>query len=70
MSNTNVSLKLNLASRKKGGMAVPAVWRLKLCPSSSNPNSAPKLTGGTPVLLSQNPKASCFWYKLPQKIIR
>ena len=28
MSNTNVSLKLNLASRKKGGMAVPAVWRL------------------------------------------
>jgi hypothetical protein len=26
--NTNVSLKLDFASRKKGGMAVSAVWRL------------------------------------------
>ena len=38
-----------------------------MCLRSSNPNSTTKHTGGTPVLLSQNPKASCFWYYSPER---
>ena len=46
-------------------MAVPAVWRLINLLAVIEPKQhAKKLTGETPVLLSQNPKASCFWYDL------
>ena len=43
-------------------MAVPAVWRLINVLAFIEPKQHAELTGGTPVLLSQNPKASCFWY--------
>ena len=45
-------------------LAVPAVWRLVrlLAFYPSEPKSIPTHTGGTPVPLSKNPKASCFWY--------
>jgi hypothetical protein len=41
--------EIGLCIAQEGGMAIPAVWRQI---NSSNPNSTPKLTGGTPVLLS------------------
>jgi hypothetical protein len=41
-------------------MAVPAVWRLINVLAFIEPKQHAELTGGTPVLLSQNPKASCF----------
>ncbi len=46
-------------------MAVPAVGRLVylLAPFPLKPRSTPIRTGGTPVPLSKNPKASGFWDK-------
>ena len=45
-------------------MAVPAVWTqvYLLAPRPLEPTSIPTQTGGTPVPLFKNPKASCFWY--------
>ena len=63
-SHTNISLKWDFASQKKG--AWPS-GRVETGPSARVPpigNQGPRThTGETPVALSKNPKASCFWYK-------
>ncbi|NBR49147.1 hypothetical protein EBU02_09960 [bacterium] len=64
MAYTIDPLKMDFAAQKKGGMAVSAVWTLVylLAPCPLEPRSTPTRTGGTPVPLSKNPKASGFWY--------
>ena len=75
-NHTHVSLKLDFASQKKGGMAVPAVLRLVhlLAPYRSEPWYPPPYTGGasgseslrigeTPVPLSKSPKGIGFGYQ-------
>ena len=57
--------EIGLCSAKEGGgTAVSAVWELVylFTPCPLEPRSTPTHTGGTPVPLFKNPKASGFWY--------
>ena len=56
---------MDFVAQKKGGMAVSAVWTLVylLAPCPLEPRRMPMHTGGTPVPICKNPKASGFWYE-------
>jgi hypothetical protein len=56
-------IEIGLLIARQGGMAVPAVWRLINYARVHRTQTARQSSqAGRPVLLSQNPKANCFWY--------
>ena len=58
----HLSLKLDFASLKKGARPSRPFGDRYNCLHSSELKRTQTHTGGTPVPLCKNPKASCFWY--------